>query len=57
MRNCPDELPWQRVVMRDGSVTGGVGSEMRKALLREEGVVFLDDGRVDMDRHRWEPDI
>jgi methylated-DNA-protein-cysteine methyltransferase-like protein len=57
MSGCPDGLPWQRVVMKDGSVTGGVWSEMRKALLREEGVAFLEDGRVDMDRHRWEKDI
>jgi methylated-DNA-protein-cysteine methyltransferase-like protein len=54
MSHCPDGLPWQRVVMKDGSVAGGVWSEMREALLREEGVIFLRDGKVDMERHRWE---
>jgi methylated-DNA-protein-cysteine methyltransferase-like protein len=54
MSNCPDELPWQRVVMKDGGVTGGVWSEMRRALLLEEGVAFTKDGRVDMERHAWE---
>jgi methylated-DNA-protein-cysteine methyltransferase-like protein len=54
LHNCPDELPWQRVVMKDGNVTGGVFAEVRRALLAEEGVSFLPDGRVDMDRHRWE---
>ncbi|MCL2083254.1 MAG: MGMT family protein [Oscillospiraceae bacterium] len=53
MRNCPEHLPWQRVVMADGSVTGGVYSEMRKARLEDEGVVFLPDGRVDMERCDW----
>ena len=49
MRICPEGLPWQRVVMSDGSVTGGEYSDLRRALLEEEGVIFLADGRVDMD--------
>ena len=50
MRYCPEGLPWQRVVMADGSVTGGEYSDLRRALLEEEGVVFLTDGRVDMEK-------
>jgi methylated-DNA-protein-cysteine methyltransferase-like protein len=52
MRRCPDRLPWQRVVMADGSVTGGAYADMRRALLEAEGVPFLPDGRVDMDACR-----
>ena len=48
MRHCPDHLPWQRVVMADGTVTGGMFSDIRKGLLEAEGVAFLPDGRVDM---------
>ncbi len=48
MRRCPDGLPWQRVVMKDGTVTGGNYANIRKALLEAEGVAFLPDGRVDM---------
>ena len=48
MRCCPESLPWQRVVMKDGSITGGMYAEMRRELLENEGVVFLPDGRVDM---------
>jgi len=48
MRYCPDHLPWQRVVMADGSVTGGEYAELRRQLLESEGVAFLIDGRVDM---------
>ena len=48
MRICPDNIPWQRVVMADGSITGGCYSEARKALLESEGVVFMPGGRVDM---------
>ncbi len=54
MRHCPDGLPWQRVVMRDGSITGGAFAEMRRALLLAEGVAFLPDGRVDMNKCRWD---
>ena len=50
MRRCPEHLPWQRVVMSDGSITGGIYADMRKALLEGEGVVFLADGRVDMEK-------
>ena len=48
MRHCPEHLPWQRVVMADGTVTGGGFADMRKGMLESEGVVFLPDGRVDM---------
>lgn len=55
LSTCPEELPWQRVVMADGSVTGGEWEEVRRNLLAEEGVEFLLDGRVDMENFRWDP--
>lgn len=54
MRFCPENLPYYRVVMADGSVAGGVLAEMRKEILQSEGVPFLSDGRVDMKACRWE---
>ena len=53
MRCCPHHVPWQRVVMADGSITGGLYANIRKALLEAEGVPFLTDGRVDMKSCRW----
>ena len=53
MSNCPEELPWQRVVKVDGSITGGVHAQIRKARLIEEDVTFLSDGKVDMTAHQW----
>jgi len=53
MRHCPDHLPWQRVVMADGSITGGIYAEIRKALLELENVTFLPNGKVDMTTSRW----
>ena len=53
MRCCPDELPWQRVVKADGEITGGEYAELRRARLEAEGIPFLPDGRVDMEKCRW----
>ena len=54
MRICPDGLPWQRVVMQDGTIAGGGFAQLRRAMLEAEGVGFLPDGRVDMAAFRWE---
>jgi len=51
MRICPEpeNIPWQRVVMADGAITGGMFADMRKGMLEAEDVVFLPDGRVNME--------
>lgn len=53
MRCCPDHIPWQRVVMADGSITGGEYADLRRAFLESEDVEFLLDGRVDMEICQW----
>ncbi|WP_024346789.1 MGMT family protein [Lacrimispora indolis] len=53
MRFCPEYLPWQRVVMADGSIAGGGFPEIRKAMLEAEGVPLLPDGRVDITACLW----
>ena len=55
MRHCPEHLPWQRVVMSDGTVTGGEHAGVRRALLESEGISFREDGRVDLRRHNHSP--
>jgi len=54
MRRCPDDLPWQRVVLADGTVSGGLFAEERLILLEEEGVPFVSDNRVDIEACRWD---
>ena len=51
MYRCPEHLPWHRVIMADGTVTGGDYAIIRKAMLESEGITFLPDGRVDMKLH------
>lgn len=52
----PGVIPCHRVVFKDGGVCTGYafgGLEVQKQLLREEGVQFLPDGRVDMQNCAW----
>ncbi|MBQ7545904.1 MAG: MGMT family protein [Clostridia bacterium] len=52
----PGVIPCHRVVTKDGRTSPAFafgGSDMQRTLLEEEGVTFLPDGRVDMDKHRW----
>lgn len=54
-----EPAPAHRVVNRDGVLSGDWafgGSGAQRSLLEREGVSFLADGRVDMDRHLWLPD-
>ena len=55
MRRRPDELPWQRVIREDGTIAGGEYAPLRRAMLEAEGVPFTQDGRVAIDRCRWQP--
>ncbi|MCX7623997.1 MAG: MGMT family protein [Thermomicrobium sp.] len=49
-----------RVVNRNGELTGGWAwghPLVMRALLEEEGVTFVDEFRVDLDRYLWEPEL
>lgn len=48
-----------RVVNRNGVLTGGWSwghPDIMRALLEEEGITFVDDYQVDLERHLWEPE-
>ena len=52
----PGTIPCHRVVTRNGEVSKAFafgGENMQRTLLTEEGVEFLEDGRVDMKRYLW----
>ena len=51
-------LPWHRVINAKGAVSprSEPGWEhFQRQLLEDEGVVFDERGRVELDRVRWEP--
>ena len=52
----PGTIPCHRVVTRNGEVSKAFafgGENMQRILLAEEGVEFLEDGRVDLKRFIW----
>jgi methylated-DNA-protein-cysteine methyltransferase-like protein len=59
LRSMPEdsEAPWQRVVNSKGTVSfrpGSPGAAIQQALLEEEGVVFDQEGRIDLTIYGWE---
>ena len=55
----PDtRLPWHRVLSADGRVAPrpGAGYALQRKRLRAEGLRFDRTGRVDLERHGWQPE-
>jgi methylated-DNA-protein-cysteine methyltransferase related protein len=57
MAECPQDVPWHRVVNSRGriSLPGGEAAEVQRLLLADEGVVFMQAGQIELARFRWEP--
>jgi methylated-DNA-protein-cysteine methyltransferase-like protein len=58
LHNLPEgsDVPWQRVINAQGIISldvHGPGGAIQRAMLEEEGIVFDDRGRVDMDVYGW----
>ena len=59
MAAVPDgsDVPWQRVINAKGEISarggGSPGGRIQRRLLEDEGVVFDDAGRVDLDAFGW----
>ena len=54
----PEGIPCFRVVNREGRCSGSFafgGRGEQERLLREDGAVFLPDGRVDLATCQWNP--
>lgn len=52
----PGVIPCHRVVKKDGRVAEGFafgGEHVQRDLLISEGVIFVDDVRVDMEKCQW----
>lgn len=59
MHSAPPDVPCHRVVNRFGGLCDWfepLGRESHRALLEMEGVGFLPDGNVDLNRHQWRPE-
>lgn len=50
------DLPWHRVVFKDGSLCGEPFYEQQRKALKAEGVRFTSDNRVIMEKFQWQPE-
>ena len=59
MAACPEGVPWQRVINAQGKISlrRGEGPFLQRTLLEEEGVVFEENGRVNLSRYGWDGDL
>lgn len=60
LHNCPDDVSdnAHRVVNRIGELTGGWSwghPAIMRGLLEDEGITFVDEYQVDLERHLWDP--
>jgi methylated-DNA-protein-cysteine methyltransferase-like protein len=53
MANCPDDVPWQRVINAQGKISLRRGADEQRALLILEGITFDEHDRVDFNRFGW----
>jgi methylated-DNA-protein-cysteine methyltransferase-like protein len=53
MANCPNDVPWQRVINSQGKISQRPGAQRQKELLLEEGVEFDEKGRIDLNKYGW----
>lgn len=55
--NKEQEVPWQRVINSKGMISPhgyGMGTQVQRALLEEEGVTFDLEGKVDLEKFSWD---
>jgi methylated-DNA-protein-cysteine methyltransferase-like protein len=52
----PGVIPCHRIVNRFGELSGSFafgGMEVQRKLLEQEGILFLEDGTIDMYKFQW----
>jgi methylated-DNA-protein-cysteine methyltransferase related protein len=58
MAACPEDVPWQRVINAQGKISlRAEGSSRQRELLEDEGIVFEENGRIDLSRYLWDGEI
>jgi alkylated DNA nucleotide flippase Atl1 len=58
MTDCPSDVPWHRVVNALGRISGrhGLGPDLQRELLMQEGITFDRSDRVQLKPLLWEPE-
>ena len=55
MAACPDNVPWHRVINSKGKISKRESAEVQRILLEGEGVVFNEQGKIDLKIYGWDP--
>ena len=54
-----DDISWHRVVNAKGEISYSFqrqgGDYWQKVLLEEEGIKFKSNGKIDLNKYRWQP--
>lgn len=55
MKSCPQDVPWWRVVNRRGKISlrSGHGPHIQPLLLKEEGIVMDEEGKITLKDYLW----
>jgi methylated-DNA-protein-cysteine methyltransferase-like protein len=54
MANCPDDVPWQRVINSQGKISlQGEAAQKQRMRLEAEGIAFDARSKIDLNRFRW----
>ncbi|MFN3491942.1 MAG: MGMT family protein [Anaerolineales bacterium] len=53
MANCPDDVPWQRVINSQGKISERAGATRQRQLLEQEGVKFDAKDKIDLEIYGW----
>ena len=59
MHGADDGVPWQRVINSQGKISTGrlsIPVNLQQSMLEQEGVVFNDKGKCDLNKYRWWPE-
>lgn len=53
MANCPEDVPWQRVINAQGRISPRPGAQRQRELLEAEGVRFDERDKIDFGIYGW----
>ncbi len=54
MAQCPDDVPWWRVINAQGKISARPNAGFQRELLEAEGVVFDEKEKIDLKVFLWE---
>lgn len=55
---APEVIPCHRVVSREGRTADSFafgGGDIQRQMLEKEGIVFENDGHIDLSKYLWQP--